>query len=503
MSAPERSFVGWCLVLLLAATGGVSADDGGPLREIGPSHIVMDNLTALGALERPPVEFDHGAHVDALQAEGCTGCHPVENDQLLPKLSGIVESDDRDEMLDSFHARCMDCHNERAAAKLSSGPLACGECHIRRSDGVPTRAAMHFDYSLHARHANAYPERCEECHHVYDLEQQKLVYVKGQEDACRSCHGALDEEDNPSLENAAHRGCVSCHLNRIEAELEAGPVRCVGCHDLDHQLAIKKLDETEIPRLMRGQPDTAWILDDGARTRVVPFDHKGHEPLALSCSSCHHQTMKPCGECHSLVGSSEGGGIAMVKAFHHQTSEHSCVGCHMLKTREQECAGCHIQPSVAPADSTCAVCHSGPLAAPKVAEMPVPDVVELELAALPQISESYPETVEINTLVDRYEASKLPHAKIVARLDAAVRASDLASRFHQDVETLCAGCHHHSPAETRPPPCRACHGEAAATRDMPGLKVAYHRQCMGCHAEMGIKAQKCTDCHAERKGGIE
>jgi hypothetical protein len=120
------------------------------------------------------------------------------------------------------------------------------------------------------------------------------------------------------------------------------------------------------------------------------------------------------------------------------------------------------------------------------------------LAELPATSEDYPETVAINSLVDSYEESKLPHAQIVARLDAGVRDSGLASRFHQDVETLCAGCHHHSPAGTRPPPCRSCHADASTTRDMPGLKTAYHRQCVGCHIEMSIPQQGCSDCHAPR-----
>ncbi len=500
MSGRETSLLCWCFVLSLAVVGGVSASDGEAVRGIGPSQIVLDNLIVFGAPERPPVEFDHGAHAEALKADGCAGCHPVENDQLLPKLNGTHESEDRDGLLDGFHTRCMGCHKERAAADLTSGPVTCGECHVRRPDGVSERVPINFDYSLHARHANAYPDRCEECHHVYDERQQKLVYVKGQEDACRSCHGVSDEDKKPSLGNASHRGCISCHLKRIEAELEAGPVHCVGCHDLNHQLAIVRLEETEIPRLMRGQPDRTWIVCDETRISVVPFDHKGHEPLTSSCSSCHHQTMNPCSECHSLAGSAKGGGISLATAYHFDGSEHSCVGCHMIRAREQECAGCHAGQTGAPAASTCAVCHSGPVAGREVTEMPVPVSESVELDALPGFSESYPEVVEIGWLVDRYEASKLPHAKIVARLDAAVRQSVLGSSFHQNTGTLCAGCHHYSPEGTRPPPCRACHAQAAATRDQPGLKVAYHRQCMGCHAEMGIKAQKCTDCHAEREG---
>jgi predicted CXXCH cytochrome family protein len=83
-----------------------------------------------------------------------------------------------------------------------------------------------------------------------------------------------------------------------------------------------------------------------------------------------------------------------------------------------------------------------------------------------------------------------------------VRESKLASRFHGDVETLCAGCHHHSPVGTRPSPCKSCHEKAShPTEDRPGLFTAYHRQCLGCHQQMG-QPQGCTDCH-EKKASKE
>jgi hypothetical protein len=120
-----------------------------------------------------------------------------------------------------------------------------------------------------------------------------------------------------------------------------------------------------------------------------------------------------------------------------------------------------------------------------------------QLDPLPALSEGFPETVVIDALVSEYEASVLPHAKIVRALDAPVRDSSLASRFHGDSATLCSGCHHHSPVGVRPPACRSCHSESAdPISDRPGLKVAYHRQCVGCHVEMAVKQQGCTDCHA-------
>ena len=193
----------------------------------------------------------------------------------------------------------------------------------------------------------------------------------------------------------------------------------------------------------------------------------------------------------------------MAQAYHQPESEHSCVGCHAEHTANKECAGCHQSMSQLPAENTCVVCHNGPPPASPALET-APTMAEVRLDVLPTVSDAFPETVVIEGLVDRYEASKLPHAKIVRKLDEYVRQSKLAGRFHSDTETLCSGCHHRSPIGTRPPPCRACHAETAdPTRDRPGLKVAYHRQCMGCHIAMDLPQQGCTDCHAERAEEVE
>lgn len=60
----------------------------------------------------------------------------------------------------------------------------------------------------------------------------------------------------------------------------------------------------------------------------------------------------------------------------------------------------------------------------------------------------------------------------------------------------CGTCHHYSPA-TRIPPCRECHGDkpsSPVSLRQPGLKGAYHRQCMGCHREWNHDT-KCVLCH--------
>lgn len=37
-------------------------------------------------------------------------------------------------------------------------------------------------------------------------------------------------------------------------------------------------------------------------------------------------------------------------------------------------------------------------------------------------------------------------------------------------------------------------------RDQPGLKAAYHQQCLGCHQEMGMPTG-CQDCHTRKDSG--
>ena len=174
-------------------------------------------------------------------------------------------------LIDVFHDTCMGCHEQRAADGLKAGPVTCGECHQRRAPGESERAAMAFDYSLHARHVRTYPEKCDNCHHVYDEVEKKLRYEKGKEEACRACHGAVDVEKNLSLANASHRRCIACHLDRARQQLDGGPVECVGCHDAAKVGEIKQLEE--IPRLVRGQPDSLWVKAPGATSAMVTFNH--------------------------------------------------------------------------------------------------------------------------------------------------------------------------------------------------------------------------------------
>jgi len=475
---------------LLLSAALIAGCNGVPLEEgptPGASLLRLEPPARLGAPQRPVVIFDHDQHTKALSGQACTRCHRRGSDGALSLLFDRANDlASRDARMDHYHRKCIGCHTDLEAERGRPLPRECAACHGRATSAGATWRPLAYDRSLHVWHVMATgSEACKACHHVYDEARGKLVYRKGTEAVCRQCHGERASKGPggrpvPSLRQAAHASCVRCHQREAAAKQKAGPVECAGCHAAARQRAIARIDPVE--RLSAGQKDLIRLR--GGNAGVVPFDHKGHEAAAGFCSGCHHRTTRGCGTCHKRSTGPSGGGISLERAHHDGRSERSCVGCHQRRTEHRECAGCHGQLTGRPGRS-CKACHGAPEAA-------------VALVPLPASSEAFPDRVTIKVLARQYQPSVFEHRKIVGHLDRAARASKLAARFHGRVETLCAGCHHHSPAGQRPPPCASCHGSKAdATRDRPALKAAYHRQCLGCHQRMKLK-QGCTDCHAVR-----
>ena len=460
-----------------------------------------------GPVQRPLVEFDHRKHTDTLKKEGCELCHPRDDKGLdASKLTKLELPLAREARIDLVHAYCLGCHRTRSRELKKALPVDCGECHVVRPPGVTRRVSMVQDQALHFRHVRAYDKNaCDRCHHATAVGVDKLVYIKGKETPCKDCHGSRDSELTllskevkrpPSWRHAAHKACLRCHEDEAKKGTKTGPLSCEGCHDPASQARLER--PKEIARLKAGQPDLAWVGAKAAAFHLVLFPHEFHEKQIARCQECHHQTQKPCFTCHTAAGKEEGGQISLSAAFHQYNQHASCVGCHQEKASQGECRGCHRQPvPAAPQERTCRICHSGivprpgePLAKP----LPLPLV---ELTPLPPFSpEEFPEKVVIKAIAAQYQPTEMPHGKMVKHLDALVRKSALASRFHGSTQLLCTGCHHHTPPGSRPPSCPACHGPAAdPLQDKPSLKAAYHRMCMDCHQAIQIKALGCVDCH--------
>ena len=126
-----------------------------------------------------------------------------------------------------------------------------------------------------------------------------------------------------------------------------------------------------------------------------------------------------------------------------------------------------------------------------------------------------PETVVLESIAQHYEPVSFEHA------------------MHVDLigDDKCAICHHHTVGTpVTNDRCKKCHAnsteaDAAACKDChsdkrfeaeylekiekdhqlyhigkPGLKGAYHQNCLGCHEEMGAPTG-CQDCHARTDSG--
>jgi hypothetical protein len=94
-----------------------------------------------------------------------------------------------------------------------------------------------------------------------------------------------------------------------------------------------------------------------------------------------------------------------------------------------------------------------------------------------------------------------PDVLILKEIESLYVPVVFSHKLHSDMSQYsggCAICHHHNP----PGPilkCSACHEKSAIRGDLrkPGLKGAYHRQCLGCHREWS-HSTACGICHAPK-----
>ncbi len=95
-----------------------------------------------------------------------------------------------------------------------------------------------------------------------------------------------------------------------------------------------------------------------------------------------------------------------------------------------------------------------------------------------------PDTVIIDVLEDEYGPTKFPHKK----------------HLHMAVNTLdCYECHHFTPPSDKKTPCKDCHSpyELRPDLELVGLKAAYHRRCLTCHAQWSQNTN-CELCHKSK-----
>jgi hypothetical protein len=478
--------------------------------------IQIDIMQSFGHLERQPVEFLHDAHTEALAKKNldCAACHLTENDRLSLKFKRIKDSG-RIEVMNLYHKECISCHGEMKVAHEKAGPVECDGCHREKTPYVSSRQPMGFDNSLHFRHSEAQEKKCERCHHEYDEKEKKLFYAKKKEGTCRYCHKPETKDKVISMRLASHIACINCHSKNLAKHLVAGPVTCWGCHDPAAQQKIKKI--FPVPRMERKQPDVVLLktaqkeieadIEKPNRMNFVPFDHQAHETYNNTCRVCHHETLKPCNQCHTLSGIKEGKEVTLEKSMHQVDTKKSCMGCHGIQQENKNCAGCHalMGRALTKEDDSCLKCHMVPaiekekILNPDIEKSMAADMLKSRKPVTGTYQEEdIPEKVVIKNLSKEYEAVDFPHRKIVKALVNNIKDNKLAGYFHGQEGTICKGCHHNSPISKKPPQCGNCHGKSFDEKNplKPGILGAYHQQCMGCHQEMDMKKPVgCTDCH--------
>jgi len=514
-------------------------------------HILLSLPGIQNGLTRPEVNFDHEKHSRALGETSCRTCHADNQGKGLiftfPK--NLPETDDEEILMNAWHNACIACHNERSLEDKQTGPITCGQCHIRKTTKAehvpilppyyePVRDTYHgkclnchsepmrsaedapmldwkkfqilrgnppeeqipkagFDYQRHALHSQTLDKDCGLCHYLPSQKQQELE-DEGLTPQCRDWLLEPDPEGSWRKEDYAHTRCVNCHFTRTEArEIKTGPLLCGECHTATARTPEQMLDvvrsdcQQKEKILIRSKEIT--VMD------AVPFNHAQHQLRTQACQDCHHNGIQPCHECHTKTGDEKAEFVTLAQAFHRESSSRSCVGCHETQKQKPECAGCHQQLS-APQAATgaCATCHSNSLEA----------LERIRKAAPPEdlIAPDVQGTWQIEKLGEDYAKVQFNHLEITQALKAVSDASPLARYFHTNDMTLCAGCHHYSPLEPKKkvPSCRTCHD--TKPESMPGrpdLMGAYHQQCLGCHRTTGAAEEKmpqtCNGCHAHKQ----
>jgi hypothetical protein len=134
----------------------------------------------------------------------------------------------------------------------------------------------------------------------------------------------------------------------------------------------------------------------------------------------------------------------------------------------------------------CAKCHTCPDPTPeKMCLKPCPTLTMAHSKGTNhQLSEA-PDTLLLDDIADLYGPVHFNH-KVHARM--------------AEMNSNCQTCHHYSPAG-KISPCKECHGGETNPNNLrqPGLKGAYHRQCLSCHREWSHDTQ-CTICHTPQAG---
>ena len=113
----------------------------------------------------------------------------------------------------------------------------------------------------------------------------------------------------------------------------------------------------------------------------------------------------------------------------------------------------------------------------------------------------FPEFTRERGITVHHSAEDAPEILKIDGLSKLYEPSIFTHKLHAEMAGMsggCISCHHHNPPG-RIAACRQCHNPYVTGTDLnkPGLKGAYHRQCLNCHRQWS-HTNECFVCHAEK-----
>lgn len=239
MTAQKTKLVlnGYILIVLFVLLAGCNHPAGNSAIENPTLDVIMlDAMQQFGPLERPSVAFPHDLHAAIVKdTGGCKTCHQKADKGFRFTSVSMAGMSDRAAM-NSWHDRCVGCHERALNEGQASGPLTCGECHIKTQPSIPAVRTPGFYDTYHELH-EVLDGGCGLCHHEYNAQTDTLYYEEGMESACRECHEDSSRDNTPSLKHASHLSCINCHLETGQAEGLELPVDCSGCHERETRMS--------------------------------------------------------------------------------------------------------------------------------------------------------------------------------------------------------------------------------------------------------------------------
>ena len=198
-----------------------------PQEEFRSDLIAIRLSDAADKQQMPDALFLHDKHTQALKDKDCRECHIRTNDIFAFTFNRLKDAGyDADQKM--YHDKCIGCHQEKRGQGIKSGPVTseCRLCHTQTSAYTSSAQPFGLNKSLHYRHeisesiqstapsASKTDDKdwnCGACHHEYDKDLNKTLYIKGKEGTCRYCHKTEKTEDARSFKTVAHEDCLNCH----------------------------------------------------------------------------------------------------------------------------------------------------------------------------------------------------------------------------------------------------------------------------------------------------